>query len=142
MPAFQRNVGVRLTTKSPLPLEKDFQKRVLKQLRTIPKSFWVKTNDRVMLGLPDILGCIGCTGEVPLSLMLAAGQGARLGDVRRAMQLEPFGRFVALELKTRSKLTKLQAYILKLIRDAGGYAVEVRPDNWPEIFEALKSGRF
>lgn len=38
--------------------EKDFQTKVLKKLRELPNSWWVKTNDRVTAGLPDIIGCI------------------------------------------------------------------------------------
>lgn len=40
------------------PLEKEFQKRVLKDLRRLPRSFWFKINDRTTIGIPDIVGGI------------------------------------------------------------------------------------
>lgn len=38
------------------PLEKDFQKRVMRDLRRVPYSWWQKTNDRVSIGVLDIHG--------------------------------------------------------------------------------------
>lgn len=42
-----------------MPLEKDFQKDVLKKLREVPGTWWMKVNDRTTIGLPDIFGCVG-----------------------------------------------------------------------------------
>lgn len=89
-----------------LPLEKDFQRAVLKKLRTISGSWWIKLNDRVTCGLPDIIGCVA-------------------------------GIFIAIELKTKSKVTALQAYTLRKIDCANGQTFVVRPDNWNDVFELI-----
>lgn len=89
------------------PLEKDFQRYVLKKLREIPCSFWVKINDRATIGLPDILGCVS-------------------------------GVFFGLELKTRSRVTGIQAYTLRKIDDAGGQAFVVNPNNFAEVLAFIK----
>lgn len=88
------------------PLEKEFQTRVLKKLRLIPKTWWAKLNDRVTIGLPDIVGSCG-------------------------------GVMVVLELKTRSKLSKIQAYTLKKIASTGAVAFVVTPDNWDDVYGFL-----
>lgn len=41
--------------------EKTFQTFVLKRLRALPFSWWVKVNDRCTVGVPDILGCVAGT---------------------------------------------------------------------------------
>ena len=44
------------------------------------------------------------------------------------------GRFVALEIKwTGGRLSKLQIYRLGCIRDSGGIAICVTPENWGEV---------
>ena len=63
--------------KSP-QLEKHFQTKVLKQLREIPCSYWIKLNDRATIGLPDIVGVLAGhffaielkTGTKPTKLQL------------------------------------------------------------------------
>ena len=51
------------------------------------------------------------------------------------------GRFVALELKkdarAASKTCKLQEYILSKIKQAGGIAEVVHPENFQEIHDQL-----
>lgn len=48
------------------------------------------------------------------------------------------GKFVAAELKARGgKLRPLQEYRLKQVRDAGGIALVVDPDNWDETKKYL-----
>lgn len=39
-------------------LETDFQDWLLKKLRKIPRTKWVKINDKVTAGIPDIYGCV------------------------------------------------------------------------------------
>lgn len=90
------------------PLEKDFQARVLKRLRTLKRTHWAKLNDRTTIGLPDVVGCVA-------------------------------GRYVALELKTTSELSGLQAYTLKLIGFAGGVTHVVTPDNFDKVFDSISS---
>ena len=87
--------------------EKEFQRVVLKKLRSIPKSYWVKINDRATAGIPDILGCI-C------------------------------GVFIAIELKTKSKVTALQAYTLRRISDVHGQAFVVNPENFSRVYTLLQ----
>jgi Holliday junction resolvase len=90
-----------MSARKSMPLERDFQKAVLKKLRTIKGAWWVKINDRATAGIPDILGCVG-------------------------------GTFIALELKTKSRATKLQLFTLKKIRDAGGISYIITPKNFAE----------
>lgn len=88
-------------------LEKDFQARVLKRLREIPRSYFYKVNDRTTAGIPDIIGCVA-------------------------------GIFVAIELKTRSKVSPIQAYHLRKIGDAYGQVFVMTPGNFLEIFKFLQ----
>lgn len=39
-------------------LETDFQDWLLRRLRKIPNSKWQKINDKVSVGVPDIIGCV------------------------------------------------------------------------------------
>jgi len=87
-------------------LENDFQKRVLKKLRLIKCSWWVRVAVRFILGLPDIIGLVN-------------------------------GRFIAIELKTKSKLRKNQAHTLKLIEKAGGLVFVMTPENEREILTRI-----
>lgn len=88
--------------------ETRFKIKVLKELTLIPDSWFFKTQMLARLGIPDILGCVN-------------------------------GKFVALELKKdkKSKVTKLQKYILLKISIARGYAKIVYPENWENIWEEL-----
>lgn len=87
-------------------LEKDFQRFVLKKLREIPSTYWIKINDKVTAGIPDIIGCVA-------------------------------GIFVAIELKTKSKVTALQAYTLRRIDSANGQAFVANPDNWAHVYALI-----
>lgn len=85
-----------------------FKENVLRRLRELPSSWWVKIQMVAVCGIPDILGCVN-------------------------------GQFVALELKksAHDRPTTLQEWVLNKIQMAGGYAVEVNPDNFEELFEKL-----
>ena len=48
------------------------------------------------------------------------------------------GIFFAFELKTKSKVSPIQAYHLRKIEDAGGQSFVVTPENWPKIYVFLK----
>ena len=79
-------------------LEKEIQKRILKYLRTLPKSVWFKipAGPWSAAGIPDIIGCY-------------------------------HGQFVAFEVKSQTgRLTKLQKYTMNKIYEAGGTAEIVR----------------
>lgn len=90
------------------PMEKDFQKKVLRDLRLIPVAWFTKVNDRVTIGTPDILGFINGYG-------------------------------VAIELKTKCKLTALQHWNLEKIDAAKTQSFVVTPGNWKEVYEFLQS---
>lgn len=89
-------------------LERDFKDRIRPQLKRLSKTWFVKVQQVGISGTPDFLLCIA-------------------------------GRFVALELKKseKAKITKLQLHNLQLIRDAGGLAFIVFPENWDEILGRL-----
>lgn len=88
------------------PLEKDFQRRVMRDLRRLPKSWWHKVNDRVATGVLDVHGGVN-------------------------------GLSVVIELKTRSKLTKIQLYNLEKAHAANCQAFVGVPENWPDIYAFL-----
>lgn len=48
------------------------------------------------------------------------------------------GLFFAFELKTRTKVTPIQAYTLRRIDEAGGQSFVVTPDNAHEVLEYVK----
>lgn len=96
--------------------EYQFEKKAVKKLRRLPKSWWPDKQLATMIrGLPDRIGCVN-------------------------------GVFCALEFKaTKSEANKqqgrivLQKYILTEIQKAGGFTAVVWPDNWDLVFEELKS---
>lgn len=47
------------------------------------------------------------------------------------------GIFVGLELKTKSKVTAIQAYTLRKIDRANGQAFVVNPENWKKVYALL-----
>lgn len=48
------------------------------------------------------------------------------------------GKFIAMELKAKGgKVRPLQEHFLNLVRQAGGLALVVDPDNWKETKELL-----
>lgn len=90
------------------PLEKHFQTKVLAKLRKLRCSFWFKINDRVTVGIPDIVGGIN-------------------------------GYSVAIELKTKERLTKIQHYQLEKIDRAHCQSFAVTPQNWEEVYKFIES---
>jgi hypothetical protein len=89
--------------------ETRFKLKVRAHLDLIPKSFFFKTQMLAIRGIPDFIGVIN-------------------------------GRFVALELKVgKNKLDSLQKWVLLKIEKAGGYAVELRPENFQEVIAELRS---
>lgn len=89
------------------PLEVDFQRAVLKKLRQLKNSWWIRVNDPRTVGTPDVLGTVA-------------------------------GVFIAIELKTRSKVTAIQAYTLRKIGETGAEAYVVTPDNLKEVYGFLE----
>ena len=90
--------------------EARLKERVIQDLKQLPDCWVVKVQQVVIRGTPDLLCCI-C------------------------------GFFVALELKrnARARLDPLQAYQLAKIKNAGGIAHVVHPDNWEEILDELRA---
>lgn len=94
--------------------ESKFQTSLLKKLRSIPHSWWVKISQRTIRGTPDVIGCVRC---------------GKCGD----------GKIVALELKTDvGKPDKLQGETLRQIFEAGGYANICRPKVVDAVLEDLR----
>lgn len=96
-----------MANKKDLPLESVFQDKILKKLREIPNSWWVKINDRTTVGLPDILG-------------FCSGVG------------------FAIELKTKSKLSAIQAYTLRKIDRSGAQTFVCTPENIDEVLAYIR----
>ena len=93
--------------------ENKFGKKVDEKLRSIPGALFFNIDQRATRGTPDRIGVIS-------------------------------GTFVALELKKdekeinkRDNRTRLQAYKLQQIRDAGGFGEFCYPGNWPGIYRDL-----
>jgi len=89
--------------------ETRFKVQVLKDLRMIPRSWWVKVQQVALVGTPDILGCIG----------------------RRFVALE-------LKRAATEAPDPMQLYNLNLIVDCGGLAMSANPDSWPGIRDYLR----
>lgn len=85
-----------------------FGTKVDRQLKKINNCWFVNIQQVAVRGIPDRIGCIN-------------------------------GKFFALELKVsvKSKRAKLQKYILNKIKQAGGFAEFVYPDNLQETLEKL-----
>jgi hypothetical protein len=87
--------------------ETQFKMRVQARLKEIPNAFFYKVQQVALRGIPDIVGCVK-------------------------------GHFVALELKVgKNRADKLQKWTMNEIKEAGGYAFEVTPDNFNDIFNIL-----
>lgn len=90
-------------------LEKNFQRKVQKDLKLMPDCWFYKAADRSRSGIPDIIACINGT----------------------FVALE-------LKRSEKEKATPLQLYTLDEINNAGGYQAVACPENWAEILEALR----
>lgn len=84
------------------------KRKIMAELGGVRHSWFERIEQSSINGTPDILGCID-------------------------------GMFIALEAKTddNSHPTKLQAFKLRSINDAGGIGLCVRPSNWPEVLNQL-----
>lgn len=90
--------------------ETKLKKKVLDQLRTIPNSYWFKTQEKSLRGIPDIVGLI---------------QGHFV-----ALELKSSDKFAP---------SPLQKQILDYMLKAGGTVYTVNPQNWDTIFPHLAS---
>lgn len=87
--------------------ETKFKKRIRPLLEAIPRSWWLKTQERTMRGVPDFLGSV---------------RGHFV-----ALELKMDGE----------EPDMLQEWVLGKIIKAGGMAVCVTPKNWPEVYKTL-----
>jgi hypothetical protein len=74
----------------------------------MPDTWFVKTDERAVRGIPDILMCV-------------AGRFV-------AMELKA---------SEKAKIDALQEYNLKKIKEAGGISIIVHPGNWELAYEIL-----
>lgn len=95
--------------------ETRLKERCLTELRQIPNSWWVKIQQVVIRGTPDILGVVG-------GRFVAIELKSDKNDVKDS-------RF------------KLQEYNLECIKQAGGLVFVAHPENWAEVLAAIKKER-
>ena len=90
--------------------ESVFRRKVNEDLKKLKNGFWMSIQQRALRGDPDKIGVLR-------------------------------GEFIALELKAHlsAEVRELQRYKLERIREAGGFAEIVSPENWEEIFVILES---
>lgn len=86
-----------------------FKNRIRPHLDALPNSWWFKTQQVSLRGIPDMIGCLN----------------------GRMVALE-------LKKDVKAPIGKLQIHILQLIAKAGGIAMVVYPDNWESTLEDLK----
>jgi hypothetical protein len=87
-----------------------FQKRVLRDLKKLPHSWILKTQEKTRRGVPDILMCLG---GYFVALELKASQ--------------------------KSNIAPIQAYEITQIQHSGGRAYIAYPENWNEILLKITS---
>jgi hypothetical protein len=90
--------------------ETSFKEKVLKDLRKLPKSWWVKTQQVSISGTPDILGCL---------------DGKFIA--------------IELKRSLKASISPLQEYNLKLISAvACGVGIVTSPENWDKTITMLR----
>jgi hypothetical protein len=89
--------------------ESIFQKRVLRDLKQLPHSWILKTQEKTRRGVPDILMCL-------------AG---------RFIAIE-------LKASEKATVSPLQAYEIALIDHAGGQSYIAYPENWNFVLGEIK----
>ena len=87
--------------------ETRFKLRVMADLKTLPRTWFVKIQQESIRGIPDILACID-------------------GNFV-ALELK----------KEKKKADPLQQYNIRRIIESSGFAAVAYPNNWQEIFEML-----
>ena len=86
-----------------------FKERITPKLKSLTNVWYFKSSERSIRGIPDIIMCLN-------------------------------GQFIAMELKKSASATtsKLQDYNLLRIRQCGGRAFLVYPENFDRIFIQLE----
>ena len=104
---------------STTPLEKVFEAKCMKVLKTLPNSYWLpKEHPRSAGANPDRQGVINSI----------------------SIHLE-FKRSLAEAKKTTGR-TKRQRYRLDMLQNAGAFAEFVYPENWEKILNDLRAISF
>ena len=93
-----------------MALEKVFQTRVRKYLKTLPNTWFFKASERSLGGIPDFILCVN-------GIFVA----------------------LELKRDSKAKTSKLQGYTIERINEAGGLAVVTSPENWAKVFGVLKT---
>jgi len=88
--------------------ETKFKIKVMADLKKLPRTWFVKTQQVAIRGTPDILACLG---------------GAFVA--------------LELKRDEHERADPLQAHNLDMIEFAGGHAYVVHPANWPAVYAAL-----
>lgn len=84
-----------------------FKEKVLKKIRTIPRSWFEKIAQVSSVGTPDIIGCVN---GMFVAIELKVGN---------------------------NKVSDIQAYKLAKISSANGMAFVMYPENFQEIYDKL-----
>ena len=87
-----------------------FKEKVLKDLSLVESSWFYKTQQVCLRGIPDIVG-------------LVRGKFVAL----------------ELKKDKTARIDKLQIYVLEQIKKAGGFTAITYPENWQETLERVKS---
>lgn len=88
--------------------ETSFKTKVLRDLRAIPNSYWVKIQQRALRGVPDILGCAN-------GLFFA----------------------LELKRHEKAEITALQTKRLSDIANAQGESFVCYPENWEFVLDRI-----
>jgi hypothetical protein len=91
------------------PLEKTFQAKVVRKLKTLKNCWFYKSSDRLRSGIPDIIASID--GKFV------------------AMELKR---------DEKSKPTPLQKHTIEKINESHGEAMVVTPENFDDVWEHLQ----
>jgi hypothetical protein len=86
-----------------------FKERVLKDLKEIPRLWAFKVDQRVLRGIPDIVGFVN-----------------------------GWGFAIELKKSKKDDADPLQSYILQRAKKAGAYTWVAHPANWQEILTELR----
>lgn len=88
--------------------ETPFRKLAMQQLKGLPNSKWTRVEQRQIRGTPDCFGCI-------------------------------HGHLILIEFKASGKkATAQQQYEIARWEDAGAVCYVATPENWDDIFHAVK----
>jgi hypothetical protein len=94
--------------------ETKFKEKAVRMLNTIPKSYWFKTQQKSLRGIPDLIGIIDGTFV--------------------ALELKAYGK------GKKSQPSPLQRKVMMDMVRAGGLVYVINPKNFDFIFQKLSYG--